>query len=144
MFNRLNMFKSLIYLYYIIICIWIFIYLALIINICHFDLQWKISAFYLVNEVIILLNAVLPFILYSSFLIPLKFMDSPFRSDSYTLKQSLFTRSLPSFFGLNLFKVGRGFRGPFEGLSRALPHWTLSEPSLNPHWTLTKPSLNPH
>ena len=38
-----------------------------------------------------------------------------------------------------LFMVDRGFRGPSEGVRRAKPHWTLTEPSLNPLWTPCQP-----
>jgi len=38
--------------------------------------------------------------------------------------------------------LDRGLRGGCEGVRRDVPHWTLTEPSLNPHWTLTEPPLN--
>jgi len=36
----------------------------------------------------------------------------------------------------------RGFTGGSMRVRRGVPHWTLTEPSLNPHWTLTEPPLN--
>jgi len=53
-------------------------------------------------------------------------------------KFNLFFSSLS---GLGCLRVPRAFWGGSEGLRRAGPHGTPSQPSLNPHWTLTEPPL---